>query len=273
MSAMPALDWPEDEPASWPAATWTVPAQPARTEPARHTPRDQGPRDQGPRDQAAHGLAANGQAVNGQAVPGQVVRAHAVRGQMPRGEAVRAHAVPAQVPRAQAIREHTVRSQAVHAQAPHGATAPAPLRLTRRGRIVAAAALLVILLSVLVTGGAWAISHSAPSRGADRSLAQVVVQPGQSLWSVAQTADPNADPDRSCSRSSISTAWPAMWSWSASGCGCPAAEFAPAATRRRAKRATRRPPWSKRHGRRRFRISDSWRLASGPLAYYRDHNI
>ena len=164
MSAMPALDWPEDEPASWPEATWTVPAQPAPAEPARHhTARDLPP------------------------------CIHAVRGQATHGQAVRAQAVGHQ-----AVREHTARSQLVHGQAPRGAAAPAPLRLTRRGRIVvaAAAALLVTLLSVLVTGGAWATSHSAPSRGADRSLTQVVVQPGQSLWSVAQTADPNADPQQ-----------------------------------------------------------------------------
>ncbi len=187
MSAMPALDWPEDEPTSWPAATCTVPAQPARTEPARHhTPRDQGPPAQVVRVQVARDQAAQG----------QVVRAQAARVQAVRVKAVRVKAVRVQAVSHLAVREHTVRSQAVHGQAPHGAAAPAPLRLTRRGRIVvaAAAALLVALLSVLVTGGAWATSHSAPSRGADRSVTQVVVQPGQSLWSVAQTADPNADP-------------------------------------------------------------------------------
>ena len=63
--------------------------------------------------------------------------------------------------------------------------------------VAAAAALLVTLLSLLATGAAaWATSRSTPSRGADRSLAQVVVLPGQSLWSVAQTADPNADPQQ-----------------------------------------------------------------------------
>jgi len=63
--------------------------------------------------------------------------------------------------------------------------------------VAAAAALLVTLLSLLATGAAaGATSHSAPARGADRSVAQVVVQPGQSLWSVAQTADPNADPQQ-----------------------------------------------------------------------------
>jgi hypothetical protein len=197
MSAMPALDWPEDEPASWPAATWTVPAQPARAEPARHhTPRDQGTPDQVVRAEAVPGQAVRGQVPRAQAVPGRAVRGQVPRGEVPRAQALRARAVRAQAVSHLAVREHTVRSQAVHGHAPHGAAAPAPLRLTRRGRIVVAgtAALLVALLSVLVTGGAWATSHSAPSRGADRSLTQVVVLPGQSLWSVAQTADPNADP-------------------------------------------------------------------------------
>jgi LysM domain len=165
MSAMPALDWPEDEPASWPVASWTVPAQPTRTE---------------------------------------TVRAHTVRAQAPRGQAVRAQVVRiqpthAQEPRAQEPRAQALGSQALGSQAPRVNAAPAPLRLTTRGRIVlvAAAALLVTLLSLLATGAAAsATSHTAPSRGADRNLAQVLVLPGQSLWSVAETADPNADPQQ-----------------------------------------------------------------------------
>jgi LysM repeat protein len=84
----------------------------------------------------------------------------------------------------------------VRGQAVRGQAAAAPLRLTRRGRIVvaAAAALLVSLLLLLATGAAQATSHSAPPRVADRNLTRVVVRPGQSLWSVAQAADPNADP-------------------------------------------------------------------------------
>jgi hypothetical protein len=165
MSAMPALDWPEDEPASWPVASWTVPAQPTRTETVRaRTVRAQAPR--------------------GQAVRAQVVRIQPAHGQEPR----------AQEPRAQALG-----SQALGSQAPRVNAAPAPLRLTTRGRIVlvAAAALLVTLLSLLATGAAAsATSHTAPSRGADRNLAQVLVLPGQSLWSVAETAEPNADPQQ-----------------------------------------------------------------------------
>ena len=71
-----------------------------------------------------------------------------------------------------------------------------PLRLTRRGRIVVAAmaALLVAALSLIAAGAAQAISHTGPAHPAGSAhLAQVVVQPGQSLWSVAESADPNAD--------------------------------------------------------------------------------
>jgi hypothetical protein len=71
-----------------------------------------------------------------------------------------------------------------------------PLRLTRRGRIVVAvmAALLVAGLSLAVAGAAQATSHSASQRGTGSDLVRVVVRPGQSLWSVAENADPNSDP-------------------------------------------------------------------------------
>jgi len=205
MSAMPALDWPEDDPASWPeddaasraaAAARAFPVQLVRTETARHYPSG---------NLAARDLAATGRAARGQAPRDRDTRALAPHGQVARNLAVRGRAAHdqtalGQAVRHQAVRGHSARGQVVHGQVVHGqasrgAAAPAPLRLTRRGRIAAAAALLVILLSLLATGAtAWATSHSAPSRGADRNLSQVVVLPGQSLWSVAQTADPNADP-------------------------------------------------------------------------------
>jgi hypothetical protein len=59
--------------------------------------------------------------------------------------------------------------------------------------VAALAALLVAALSLIAAGAAQAISHSAPRPAAGRSLAQVVVRPGQSLWSVAESADPDAD--------------------------------------------------------------------------------
>jgi hypothetical protein len=165
---MPALDWPDDEPASDTGATWAFPDWLTPTETARYRSLPaQAPSAQAPSAQAARTL-------RGQTASGQMVRGQETRSQETRVQAIRAEVVHARVPRGDA----------------------APLRLTRRGRIViaAAAALLVTLLSLVLTGGAWAAGPSAPSHGADRSLAQVVVLPGQSLWSVAQTADPNADP-------------------------------------------------------------------------------
>jgi hypothetical protein len=70
-----------------------------------------------------------------------------------------------------------------------------PLRLTRRGRVVVAglAVLFVTALSLLVAGAAQATSHAVPPGAAQHNLAQVAVRPGQSLWSVAENADPDAD--------------------------------------------------------------------------------
>jgi hypothetical protein len=106
--------------------------------------------------------------------------------------------VPAQVARTEPVPAQPARTRPARDQPARGQAAAAPLRLTRRGRVVvaAAAALLVSLLSLLATGAAQATSHSVPSRVADRNLTEVVVHPGQSLWSVAQSADPNADPQQ-----------------------------------------------------------------------------
>jgi LysM domain len=73
--------------------------------------------------------------------------------------------------------------------------ASVPLRLTRRGRVVVgiAAALLLAVLSLVIAGSAQATNHLVPSRAAQQNLTQVTVRPGQSLWSVAENADPDAD--------------------------------------------------------------------------------
>ena len=75
-------------------------------------------------------------------------------------------------------------------------TPVAPLRLTRRGRVVVAlaAALLVTMVSLLLAGVAQATNDGPSSRAARQNLVQVVVHPGQSLWSVAESADPDQDP-------------------------------------------------------------------------------
>jgi nucleoid-associated protein YgaU len=76
--------------------------------------------------------------------------------------------------------------------------APAPLRLTRRGRIAAAAAAALLAggLSLAAAAAAQAAGHAvAPGLGAPgRALTRVTVRPGDSLWSLAERADPGADP-------------------------------------------------------------------------------
>lgn len=74
-------------------------------------------------------------------------------------------------------------------------TPVAPLRLTRRGRVVVAlaAALLVTLVSLLLAGVAQATNDGPSPRAARENLVQVIVRPGQSLWSVAESAVPDQD--------------------------------------------------------------------------------
>ncbi len=74
-------------------------------------------------------------------------------------------------------------------------TPAAPLRLTRRGRVVVAlaAALLVTMVSLLLAGVAQATNDGPSPRAARENLVQVIVRPGQSLWSVAESADPDQD--------------------------------------------------------------------------------
>jgi LysM domain len=90
---------------------------------------------------------------------------------------------------------------APHRRVPGAATSrlrdtPAvPLRLTRRGRVVVAAlaALLVTVISLLAASAAEATNHALPPGAARQNLVRLVVSPGQSLWSVAESADPDQD--------------------------------------------------------------------------------
>ena len=68
-----------------------------------------------------------------------------------------------------------------------------PPRLSRRGRMVVtgAAAILVGALSVGLATAAQATRAGSASPG--RYVAKVTVLPGQSLWSLAEAYDPNAD--------------------------------------------------------------------------------
>jgi nucleoid-associated protein YgaU len=76
--------------------------------------------------------------------------------------------------------------------------APAPLRLTRRGRLVVTgmAVLLVAAGSVALAGAAQAMGHSGATARpgtAGAAITKVEVRPGQSLWTLAEAYDPNAD--------------------------------------------------------------------------------
>lgn len=71
-----------------------------------------------------------------------------------------------------------------------------PIRLTRRGRAVLvafAATVTLILLWLNVGSGAFAgsrESHGSPARASET----VVVEPGETLWDIASSADPGSDP-------------------------------------------------------------------------------
>jgi nucleoid-associated protein YgaU len=92
---------------------------------------------------------------------------------------------------------------AAPAAARSAAQSPAhtPVRLTRRGRLVVTgmAVLLVAAGSVALAGAAQAIGHSgAQARpgtagAAGAAITKVEVRPGQSLWTLAEAYDPNAD--------------------------------------------------------------------------------
>ncbi len=75
----------------------------------------------------------------------------------------------------------------------------ARLRLTRRGRVVVATlvvlavTLAVLLVTMLASGGAQATNHGQ-ARAGYQGMHQVVVRPGQTLWSLAAAAEPTADP-------------------------------------------------------------------------------
>ncbi|HET7012657.1 MAG TPA: LysM peptidoglycan-binding domain-containing protein [Streptosporangiaceae bacterium] len=75
-----------------------------------------------------------------------------------------------------------------------------PIKLTRRGRIVVGTliGLAMVAVAVLiwfgVAGQAEASSHVGPRVPASDSVSRVVVRPGDTLWAIAATAEPNADP-------------------------------------------------------------------------------
>jgi hypothetical protein len=79
--------------------------------------------------------------------------------------------------------------------APAAMPAPRPrLRITRRGRAVLAALVALPLVAAAVLGGIGAVGATATDTHATTSFDYVTVQPGESLWQLAEQLAPNADP-------------------------------------------------------------------------------
>jgi hypothetical protein len=76
----------------------------------------------------------------------------------------------------------------------------APVRLTRRGKIVVGVLAVIAVASVAalvwfaVAGQAQAADHVRQPGLASRSMLRIVVRPGESLWTIALRTDPAADP-------------------------------------------------------------------------------
>ncbi len=71
----------------------------------------------------------------------------------------------------------------------------ARLRLTRRGRVVLGTLIALLVVGLLAIAAMFGATRAAASNEAGRSdFGYVVVQPGESLWSVATALDSSADP-------------------------------------------------------------------------------
>ncbi len=108
-------------------------------------------------------------------------------------------APPARGPVAGARPASQPRASSIGVRGAASRSASAPIRLTRRGRMVLAvvavggATIAALLISLLASGGAQASNHGQPG-GPYQGMHQVVVRPGQTLWSLAAAAEPTADP-------------------------------------------------------------------------------
>jgi LysM repeat protein len=189
MSAMHAMALPEDDPDRQAAAICRFHGRTVGIRAVR------GPApvsETAPAAVAADVVAPAGQAITRPVTadrPGrsQTSATGTTRGRTDSHRAAASRAAASRAAAGQAARGHAPGNQAT-------ATA-APLRLTRRGRavIAAAAALLVVTVLLIAASAAQATSHSVPPRAAEQSLSRIVVRPGQTLWSVAESADPDAD--------------------------------------------------------------------------------
>jgi len=73
--------------------------------------------------------------------------------------------------------------------------APRPrLRITRRGRAVLTVLVALPLAAAAIVGGIGAVGATATDSHAATHFSYVTVEPGESLWQLAQQIAPNADP-------------------------------------------------------------------------------
>ena len=172
MSAMRAEELPvlPELPAALPQDSTPIGSAPSDSAPSDSAPSGGAPSDSAPSDSARTRAASRWTAPLDPPAPSQAARP--------------------QPSRAQAPRPRRASNQATRPE-----TANPPLRLTRRGRVVVAvaAALVLAALSLVIASTAQATNHPVSARAAQQGLAQVTVHPGQSLWSVAESADPAAD--------------------------------------------------------------------------------
>jgi len=85
--------------------------------------------------------------------------------------------------------------------APQALVAPAAFRITRRGRLVLVALVVALAFAVISLGQA-ALSPQAQAGSESSSDASRtwVVQPNETLWSIAEQVDPDADPRETVAR-------------------------------------------------------------------------
>jgi len=83
---------------------------------------------------------------------------------------------------------------------PSTAALASPVRITRRGRLLLLA-LVAVLAFALVSLGQVAASAGPADGGTDEPVSATwVVQPGETLWVIAQRVDPQTDPRETVAR-------------------------------------------------------------------------
>jgi len=138
-------------------------------------------------------------AIKAPVLTGTVVPAAADTGERRQQQRLRLVVPPAGRPHAGTRGTGQPRASSIGQRQSYSTAAPTPVRLTRRGQIVVATlavvciTVIVLLVSLLASGGAQASNHGQPGTPY-QGMHQIVVQPGQTLWSIASAAEPSADP-------------------------------------------------------------------------------